>query len=164
MVVAYPLFMENSMIELTPRDRELVALGAAMGSNCIACVEYHVPQARRVGLSEAQIEAAIRLADKLRQVPARKTLQAAQGLLPSSAATACGAGDADDCGCAALSGSSAESVASVADKAGAPAGAMMEMMSRMIDAMGCQPPAQRAAAQGGQGAPSEAAGAGCACR
>lgn len=156
------------MIELTPRDRELVALGAAMGSNCIACVEYHVPQARRVGLSEAQIEAAIHLADKLRQVPARKTLQAALGLLPSSAEAACGAGDAgagaDDCGCGALSAASAASAACAADKADAPAGAMMGMMSRMIDAMGCQEAAHRAAAQGGQGAPSEAAGAGCACR
>ena len=146
------------MIELSPRDRELVALGAAMGSNCIACVEYHVPQARRVGLSEAQIEAAIRLADKLRQVPARKTLQAALGLLPSLAAADCGAGDADDCGCGALS------AAPAAEKADAPDGAMIGMMSRMIDALGCQDPTHRAAAHSGQGAPSDAAGAGCTCR
>ena len=148
------------MIELPPRDRELVALGAAMGSNCIACVEYHVPQARRVGLSEAQIEAAIRLADKLRQVPARKTLQAALGLLPSSAEAACGAGDAgaDDCGCGALS------AASSGDKADAPAGAMIGMMSKMIDALGGHEPSRRAAAPGGQEAQVAPAGAGCACR
>ena len=155
MVVAHTLLLlENSMTELSPRDRELVALGAAMGSNCIACVEHHVPQARRVGLSDAQIEAAIRLADKLRQVPARKTLQAALGLLPSPATADCDAGDAGDCGCG----------AHAASDAGTPASAMIGMMSKMIDSMGGQEPSRRSAAPGGQGAPAGAAGAGCACR
>ena len=148
------------MIELSPRDRELVALGAAMGSNCIACVEYHVPQARRVGLNDAQIEAAIRLADKVRQVPARKTLQVALGLLPSAATAGCGADEADDrgCGCGSLS------AAQAAADAGAPANAMIGMMSKMIDAMGGREPSQRAAACSGQDVPADTAAAGCACR
>lgn len=37
------------MNDLTPRDLELVALGAAMGSNCVPCIEYHIPQSRKVG-------------------------------------------------------------------------------------------------------------------
>ena len=56
-----------------------------MGSNCVSCVEYHIPESRKVGLSDPEIHAAIQHADKIRQVPARKTLQAALKLLPSAA-------------------------------------------------------------------------------
>lgn len=65
------------MSHLSPRDRELVALGAALGSNCVPCVEYHIPQARKAGLSDSEIAEAIRLSDKVRQVPARKVLDVA---------------------------------------------------------------------------------------
>lgn len=70
------------MNTLNPRERELVALGAAMGSNCVPCIEYHIPQARKAGLEDRQISEAISLADMVRQVPARKVLAAAQRLLP----------------------------------------------------------------------------------
>jgi AhpD family alkylhydroperoxidase len=69
------------MPHLSPRDRELVALGAAMGSNCVPCIEYHIPQARKAGLSDSEISEAIRLADKVRQVPARKVLEVALQML-----------------------------------------------------------------------------------
>ena len=72
------------MNDLSPRERELVALGAAMGSNCVPCIEYHIPEARKTGLTDSQIFEAIRLADKVRQVPARKVLNAAERLLPES--------------------------------------------------------------------------------
>ncbi len=70
------------MSHLTPRERELVALGAAVGSNCETCIEYHVPQAKKEGLTEAEISEAIRLADRVKQVPARRVLSAAARLLP----------------------------------------------------------------------------------
>lgn len=70
------------MNTLNPRERELVAIGAAMGSNCVPCIEYHIPQARKAGLEDRQISEAISLADMVRQVPARKVLAAAQRLLP----------------------------------------------------------------------------------
>lgn len=73
---------------LTLREQELVALGAAMGSNCVSCIEHHVPVARDAGLTDAQVSEAIRLADRLRQVPARKTLDAALSLLSKSAPAA----------------------------------------------------------------------------
>ena len=74
------------MNNLTPRDRELVAIGAAMGSNCVPCIEHHIPEARNAGLSGAEIAEAIRLADTVRQVPARKALEAAQKMLSSAPA------------------------------------------------------------------------------
>ncbi len=75
------------MDRLTNAERELVALGAALGSNCVPCIEYHIPEARKAGLSDRQINEAIHLADKVRQVPARKVLAAAVSMLPEAAAT-----------------------------------------------------------------------------
>ena len=84
------------MSELSNAERELVALGAAMGSNCVPCIEYHVPEARKAGFSDQQIAEAIRFADKVRQVPAKKVLATANSLLaeapagsPGEAARAC---------------------------------------------------------------------------
>lgn len=87
------------MDHLSDRERELVALGAAISSNCVPCIEYHVPAARKSGLSEAQIRAAVQLADKVRQAPARKVLQTAQALLSESPEEAPAAADCG-CGCA----------------------------------------------------------------
>lgn len=80
------------MTTLSFRDRELVALGAALASNCVPCIEYHVPEARKAGLSDAEIAAAIALADKIRQVPANKVLASATATLGAAtvAATATG--------------------------------------------------------------------------
>ncbi len=74
------------MNALSPAEQELVALGAALGSNCLPCLEYHIPEARKAGLTDAQIAEAIRLADALRQVPTRRVLDAAARLLRESPA------------------------------------------------------------------------------
>lgn len=90
---------------LTSRDEELVALGAAIASNCIPCVEYHIPQARKTGLNDLQIRAAVELADKVRRVPAEKVLQTAFALLERHQSTRTRS-EAAACGCAqAASGS-----------------------------------------------------------
>jgi 4-carboxymuconolactone decarboxylase len=73
------------MDELSSVERELVALGAALGSNCVPCIEYHVPEARKAGISDRQISEAIRLADAIRRVPARKVLDSALALLTGPA-------------------------------------------------------------------------------
>lgn len=65
---------------------ELVALGAALGSNCVPCIEYHIPEARRAGLTDRQINEAISLADKVRQVPARKVVETALRALAEASA------------------------------------------------------------------------------
>ena len=50
------------MSTLTDRERNLVSLGAAVASNCVPCVEYHVPGAKKVGLSDSQINEALQIA------------------------------------------------------------------------------------------------------
>ena len=73
------------MTTLSHRDRELVALGAALAANCIPCIEYHVPEARKAGLSDAEISEVIALAEKIKRVPAGKVLEAANALLGNGA-------------------------------------------------------------------------------
>lgn len=65
------------MNELTKRERELVAIGASMGSNCASCIEFHISEARSTGLTDAQIQEAIELADAVRVISARNALTAA---------------------------------------------------------------------------------------
>ena len=76
------------MSDLTLRERELVALAAALGSNCAPCVGLHLQAARKAGLDDAQIRASIELADSIRQVPARKALAAALTVLGDAASSA----------------------------------------------------------------------------
>lgn len=83
------------MSELNKKEHELVALGAAIASNCVPCIEYHIPEARKAGLTDAQVLEAVLLADKIKNVPARKVLDAAKGLL-NQPATACAT---PGCGC-----------------------------------------------------------------
>jgi AhpD family alkylhydroperoxidase len=93
---------ENNNIEtLSPREQELTAIGAAIASNCVPCIEYHIPQARKVGLSDSQILEAVELADKVRKVPADKVIQTARALLELNNSSeshkkdsACGCSDA----------------------------------------------------------------------
>lgn len=72
------------MTQLTTRDRELVALGAALAANCIPCIEYHLPKAREAGLNDAELDEVLEIADMVRQVPARKVLEKAHALLEGS--------------------------------------------------------------------------------
>ena len=65
------------MSTLNRREHELVALGAALASNCIPCIEFHIQEARKAGLNDTEIAAAIELADKIKRVPADKVLEAA---------------------------------------------------------------------------------------
>jgi AhpD family alkylhydroperoxidase len=80
------------MTELSSRERELVALGAALASNCVPCIEYHVAAARKAGLSDAQIEEAVRVAERVRQVPARMVLESALARLGEGGPASVGCG------------------------------------------------------------------------
>lgn len=60
------------MQNLTDKEKEFVALGAAMGSNCIPCIVYHIEESKKLGISVEQIKQAIAMADKVRKVPIEK--------------------------------------------------------------------------------------------
>ncbi len=69
------------MESLTRREKELVALGASIGSNCIPCIAYHIAEAKKTGLSDSQVKEAIQLAEKVKQVPAGLVLNTAYAQL-----------------------------------------------------------------------------------
>jgi AhpD family alkylhydroperoxidase len=128
------------MTDLTPRETELVALGAALGSNCVPCIEYHIPQARKAGLTDSEIQAAIQLADKVRQVPARKVLETALNLLPQAAGGASSTAPASGCGCGSTS-TAGRSESTIADRTiDTMAGMMSKMMSSCAADAGCNAP------------------------
>lgn len=86
------------MSGLSSREKSLVALGSAIASNCVPCVEYHIPGAQRAGISDQEIDEALEIADKVRQVPARAVLEAALARIetsPDVSAATTGPG----CGC-----------------------------------------------------------------
>jgi 4-carboxymuconolactone decarboxylase len=105
------------MNDLNHRERELAAFGAAVGSNCISCIEYHIPEARWASLTDSQIAEAIRLSDKVRSVPTRKVLDSAMRMLTEpSAGTHTG-------------GSSSVETAEAAQRAGRAAARIVEYIS-----------------------------------
>jgi len=57
---------------------ELVAIGAAVASNCGPCLKYHIRKAREVGLTDDQLRAAVALAQKVKEMPARLVLEVAE--------------------------------------------------------------------------------------
>jgi len=42
------------------RFQELISLGASVSAHCFPCFEYHLEQARKLGISEEDIKEAIR--------------------------------------------------------------------------------------------------------
>jgi 4-carboxymuconolactone decarboxylase len=85
------------MTTLSPRDTELVVLAAAVASNCLPCTERHIPEARKAGLSDEDIRAAIELADRTRQVPAKAVLDAARKTMDAAASCGCASDAAAPC-------------------------------------------------------------------
>ena len=86
------------MNELNNREQSLVALGAALASKCVPCIEFHIPGARRAGLSDSEIEKALEIADKVRQVPAKAVLETALARIETSPADSAGS-VGSECGC-----------------------------------------------------------------
>jgi AhpD family alkylhydroperoxidase len=62
----------NINIASDPKVAELVALGAAVGSNCEACFRSHYETARTVGVSTDEIVQALSVAEAVKETPARR--------------------------------------------------------------------------------------------
>jgi AhpD family alkylhydroperoxidase len=68
---------------LATDQKELVAIGAAIGANCEPCLKYHAQKAREAGLTDTQLRAAVAIARAVKERPARLILEAADRLLGS---------------------------------------------------------------------------------
>ncbi len=89
------------MGHLSEKEREFVALGAALGSNCTPCIVYHVAVIKRLGVSDRDIREAIEVADKVRSMPAAQVLETAYSQIEEmrDGTTERKKCDAPDCGC-----------------------------------------------------------------
>ena len=80
--VEVPVFSYTEMVD------ELVAVGAAIASNCEPCLEYHVSVALELGLSNEDIARAVKMARRVKETPARSILRVADELLGTGAESA----------------------------------------------------------------------------
>lgn len=47
--------------------KELIGIAAAVAGHCQPCFEYHLEQARKLGLAEKEIKAAVKIAQMVRK-------------------------------------------------------------------------------------------------
>ena len=66
---------------MTDAIRELVAIGAAIGSNCELCFKFHYDKAHKLGVSKADMRAAVAIAQRVKESPARMMLELADRYL-----------------------------------------------------------------------------------
>jgi AhpD family alkylhydroperoxidase len=52
---------------LEQREKELAAIGASIGANCRPCIEHHVAAGRDAGLTQAELEDAVTIAEVVRR-------------------------------------------------------------------------------------------------
>lgn len=67
---------------------ELVAIGAAIASNCEPCLRHHTRVARELGVTGAEIDRAVALAQKVKEAPHRAILKLASRLTQGDPASA----------------------------------------------------------------------------
>ena len=65
------------------RTKELVAVAAAIGGNCIPCLEWHYKKCVELGITGDEIKEAIELAKTVKNVPIKKINELAENLLSS---------------------------------------------------------------------------------
>jgi AhpD family alkylhydroperoxidase len=70
----------------SPGVAELVAIGAAIGSNCEPCFKYHYNLARKLGVSKEDIAKAVEMADFVKRAPAQSILELADKMLGTTLA------------------------------------------------------------------------------
>jgi AhpD family alkylhydroperoxidase len=75
---------------------ELVAIGAAIGSNCEPCFKFHYDKARKLGVPREDVIRAVTVAQNVKDSPARSILELAERYLRSGAPEAAPASDSDD--------------------------------------------------------------------
>ena len=73
--------------------KEMIAIGASVTANCIPCIQYHFAKAREIGITEAEIKAAVQVGKMVRKGAAKKWDEEIEILLSASAKeqdTGCG--------------------------------------------------------------------------
>jgi len=80
---------------VTPAVAELIAIGASIASNCEPCFRYHYDQARKLGVTNDEMLAAVNVALRVKDAPAQAMVRLAQSYLVPGASETSG-GDTDN--------------------------------------------------------------------
>lgn len=68
-------------MSLNNKEKELVAIGAAIGGNCIQCLKWHYKKCIEAGFAKEEIQEAINMAKMVKEVPIKKINEVAEKLL-----------------------------------------------------------------------------------
>ena len=66
---------------LTEKEKELVAIGASMGGNCIPCLEWHYSKCIKLGFGKEEMREAFAVAKMVKEVPNKKIFETADNLI-----------------------------------------------------------------------------------
>jgi AhpD family alkylhydroperoxidase len=79
---------------LDQKDKELVAIGAAIGALCRPCIEHHIPAGRDAGLTELELARAVEAAHATHRIAtgllSRRSHELLDGKPPADAVVAAG--------------------------------------------------------------------------
>lgn len=70
-----------NVIQLPNNIRELIAIGASIGANCLPCLRYHFAEARKLGVSLEEIKEAVELAKLVKERPMKDIYKLAADLI-----------------------------------------------------------------------------------
>ena len=73
--------MEVFTVSLDDKTKELVAIGAAIGSNCIPCLKWHYKRCIELEIPIKEIQEAIDMAKRVKEAPIKEIYEVAQKLI-----------------------------------------------------------------------------------
>lgn len=73
--------MNDITNQLSPQVKELVAIGASIGGNCMPCLRYHFAEAIRLGVSVDEIKESIELSKMVKERPINDIYKLADDLI-----------------------------------------------------------------------------------
>jgi len=82
-------------IKMKGKMKELVAIGASIGSNCTPCLKHHIRLAKEYGASEEEIKESIEIALKVKKNSTRSIDKLIQDILGGELGGDC----EPNCGC-----------------------------------------------------------------
>ena len=72
-------------MSLSEKEKEMVAVGASIGGNCIPCLQWHYEKCNELGYSKEEMQEAFNVAKKVKEVPNNKIYEAAAKLIQGTA-------------------------------------------------------------------------------
>jgi 4-carboxymuconolactone decarboxylase len=70
---------QNSILSL--QVKELIAIGASIGGNCLPCLRYHFAEARKLNVSVKEIKEAIEIGKMIKERPINDIYKLADDLI-----------------------------------------------------------------------------------